>query len=143
MKHQVLLKWSATGLLMLCIASSASAQKIAEKDLKANVTKINNSSAQLNSIQAVTFDYNQKNNPLNLPAGQQYGFTFSEAGQQSPLRKETAKMVESGKNQTKVVRYDEVNLEKLIPVMVAEIQQQQAEIEQLKSQISSLKHQSK
>jgi hypothetical protein len=143
MKYPILSKMAVAGLLMLCIASSVSAQKLAEQDLKSNVSKINNSSDQLNSIKAVTFIYNQKHSTLKLPSGEQYGFALAEQNMKSPLWKETAKMVESGKNQTKVIRYDEVNLEKLIPVMVAQIQQQQAEIEQLKSQINSLKGQSK
>jgi hypothetical protein len=128
--------------LMILFSFSAFAQKLEEKDLKINVSKISNSSAQLDKLEPVTFQYIQKKD-LKFPTGTQYGFSTEQLDSSSILLKRSARMYEAGKNNMKVARYNEVDIDKLIPIMVSAIKEQRAEIEELKSQLNLLKQQAK
>jgi hypothetical protein len=136
-------KGSVLGFLSLSIAFTASAQSLEEKDLKLNVSKITNSTAQLEKLEPITFNYNQKNKALKFPSGQQFGFSTENLDQSSLLLEKSTRMYESGKNNMKVARYDEVDVNKLIPIMVGALKEQQAQIEELKAQIGLLRQQAK
>jgi hypothetical protein len=143
MNYSFIKTGSSLGLLIGLSALSASAQKLEEKDLRTNIIKIENSSAQLNELEPITFHYSQKNKAMKFPSGQQYGFSTENINPSSPLLENSAKIIESGKNSTKVISYSQVDLDKLIPIMVGALKEQQAEIEALKSEIHSLKNQTK
>ena len=132
-------------LLLSACAITASAQKINEQELKVNVGKISNSTQQLNNLEPVTFNSDvDKYKHLKLPAGEQYGFLASNVQPEFPaMVYEASKMYESGKNNSKVAKYNEVQTENLIPVLVAAIKEQQAEIELLKQEVKLLKAKSK
>jgi len=132
-------------LLLSACAITASAQKINEQELKVNVGKISNSTQQLKNLEPVTFKYDvDKYKHLKLPAGEQYGFLASNVQPEFPaMVYEASKMYESGKNNSKVAKYNEVQTENLIPVLVAAIKEQQAEIELLKQEVKLLKAKSK
>lgn len=136
-----LFKGTLMGLLLSACAITASAQKINEQELKVNVGKISNSTQHLKNLEPVTFKYDvNKYKHLKLPAGEQYGFLASNVQPEFPaMVYEASKVYESGKNNSKVAKYNEVQTENLIPVLVAAIKEQQAEIELLKQEIKLLK----
>ncbi|MDR6782374.1 hypothetical protein ABIE26_001138 [Pedobacter africanus] len=140
-----LFKGSVMGLLLGAATLTASAQKINEQELKVNVGKIANSTQQLKNLEPVTFKYDvSKYKHLRLPAGEQYGFMASNVQPEFPgMVYEASKTYEAGKNNSKVARYNEVQTENLIPVLVAAIKEQQAEIELLKKEVQLLKEKSK
>nr|WP_121274237.1 tail fiber domain-containing protein [Pedobacter schmidteae] len=144
MKH-ILFKGSAMALLLGAATLTASAQKISENDLKVNVGKISNSTQHLINLEPVTFKYDvDKYKHLKLPAGEQYGFLASNVQPEFPaMVYEAAKVYGSGKNSSKVAKYNEVQTENLIPVLVAAIKEQQAQIELLKQEVQLLKAKSK
>lgn len=136
-----LFKGAMMGLLLSACAITASAQKINEQELKVNVGKIENSTQHLKNLEPVTFKYDvDKYKHLKLPAGEQYGFMASNVQPEFPaMVYEASKVYESGKNNSKVAKYNAVQTEHLIPVLVAAIKEQQAEIELLKQEIKLLK----
>lgn len=136
-----LFKGTMVGLLLSACAITASAQKINEQELKVNVGKISNSTEHLKNLEPVTFKYDvNKYKHLKLPAGEQYGFLASNVQPEFPaMVYEASKVYESGKNNSKVAKYNEVQTENLIPVLVAAIKEQQAEIELLKQEVKLLK----
>lgn len=140
-----LFKGAVMGLLLSACVITASAQKINEQELKVNVGKISNSTQHLKNLEPVTFKYDvNKYKHLKLPAGEQYGFLASNVQPEFPaMVYEAAKVYESGKNNSKTARYNEVQTENLIPVLVAAIKEQQAEIELLKQEVKLLKAKSR
>lgn len=140
-----LFKGTVMGLLLSACAITASAQKINEQELKVNVGKISNSTQHLKNLEPVTFKYDvDKYKHLKLPAGEQYGFLASNVQPEFPaMVYEASKVYESGKNNSKIAKYNEVQTENLIPVLVAAIKEQQAEIELLKQEVKLLKAKSR
>lgn len=145
MKHQLLVKTAMFGLFLTVCATKVNAQKINEKELKVEVDKISNSTQQLKNLEPITFKYDtQKFNYLQLPAGAQYGFLVSNVLPEFPeMVAEVSKQYNAGKNESKVVRYNEVQTESLIPVLVAAIKEQQAQIDLLTKELNLLKEKSK
>ena len=145
MKHPLKGKGPVLGLLLSACALTVNAQKIEEQELKLNVNKITNSIEQLENLEPVTFKYEtDKHKYLKLPVGEQHGFLASNVKAEFPaMVYVTSKMYNSGKNNSKVAKYDEVDTLSLIPVLVAAIKEQQAEIENLKNELLQLKQKSK
>lgn len=133
------------GLLLAAATLTASAQKINEQELKVNVGKIANSTQHLKNLEPVTYKYDvTRYKHLKLPAGEQYGFMASNVQPEFPaMVYEASKTYDAGKNNSRVARYNEVQTENLIPVLVAAIKEQQAEIELLKNEVRLLKEKSK
>lgn len=131
-----------TTIIALVInVNTVSAQKIEEKDLKVNINTISNPTEQLKNIQPITFNYNtEKYKQLNLPANNQYGFLASEVQSEFPnMVSENSKVYTASKNNSKSISYNEVNTEKLIPVLVAAIKEQQAQIDLLKEELNAIR----
>jgi hypothetical protein len=145
MNYLQVLKGSILGLGLMTCTFAANAQKIDEQELKVNVGKITNSTQHLKNLEPVTFQYDlSKYKHLKLPAGQQYGFLASNVQPEFPgMVYEASKIYNAGKNNAKTARYNEVQTENLIPVLVAAIKEQQAEIELLKKELNQLKARSK
>jgi len=145
MKQPFLGKAAIVAVLLSVAAFSSKAQKIQEQELKINVTEISNPVRQLVNLEPITFKYDlSKFNHLKLPSGDQYGFKASNVKTEFPaMVAEAGKVYESGKNNSKVAKYDEVQTQSLIPVLVAAIKEQQAQIDQLKKELSQLKQNSK
>lgn len=120
------------------IVHTTKAQQINEKELKVNVESISQPFTVLNNLEPITFNYNtDKFKTFQLPKSKQYGFTTEKA---SPEVIQTqSKSYKTGKNATKAFKYDEVNNENLIPVLVAAIKEQQAEIKALRKELENLK----
>jgi len=117
------------------------AQQLDEQELKINVDKISNSTERIKALEPVTFVYNtDKYKKLNLPSGNQYGFLASNVGGVFPdMVQESSQFYAAGKNTSKVAKYEEVNSNDLIPLLVAALKEQQAQIEALQQEVNNLK----
>ncbi|WP_315824324.1 hypothetical protein [Paraflavitalea speifideaquila] len=87
------------------------------------------------------FEYDQQQSKqLKLPQGKHYGFTIAEIEAVFPeLIKRTTHTYLFGKNTYRTATVKTVNMESLIPILVASVKQQQVEIEQLKKELQELK----
>ncbi|MCX2485595.1 tail fiber domain-containing protein [Pedobacter sp. MR2016-24] len=129
------------GAVLMTVSFSASAQKIDERELKVNVEEISNSATKLTMLKPVTFQYDLKRYPgLKLAEGKQYGFMASDVKTQFPdFVYESANSVAAGKNNSRIVKHDEVQYDKLIPLLVQALKEQQEEINDLKRAIKEMK----
>jgi len=127
-------------LFSFLATSSAFAQKINDNTLKKDATPIKNSVKQLTKLEPVSFSYN-KAEFSQLPEGKQYGFLASDVKAVFPelVQNQSQVVAGDGKNTTKSVTIDNVDMVSLIPVLVSSIKEQQAEIEKLKSELNALK----
>lgn len=130
----------ATGLLA-GFSTASFAQQLNENDLKVNIVQIENSLNVLKQLQPITYSYNTvKFKDLNLPKGEQYGFSTQNIEEVSPdLIQNAAHVYTAHKNTTKTANYKEVDAAKLIPMLVTAIQEQQQQIEELKVALEELK----
>ncbi|NGM63467.1 tail fiber domain-containing protein [Sphingobacterium sp. SGG-5] len=121
--------------------STVNAQLLNEHELKINIQDIRNSTEQLKKLTPITFDYDTKKfNKLNLPQGNQYGFLASNVKSILPdIAMQSSQVYSLGKNTTKTARYDSVDSESLIPLLVAAIKEQQQQIESLRKELEALK----
>lgn len=122
-------------------ALNSNAQKINEQDLKVMVADISSPTAKLMSLKPVTFQYDLKKfSFLKLPAGSQFGFLAANVQPIFPeMVSENLASYAAGKNNSNPAKYEEVQNDKLIPVLVAAIKEQQEEINALKREIEHLK----
>lgn len=132
--------------LCLTLAICFSAQQAISQDLNDNVVKknispITNPLQVIRSIQPMMFEYNNSQySHLKLPSGPQYGFVAEEFQRVFPAmvyKKPYSFM--SGKNSYKTATVKSIDMESLIPILVASIKEQQAAIDQLKAEIEMLK----
>jgi len=141
MNFRFLIKSSLFGLMALLCSLAVNAQKIEDQQIKTNVDIISGAINFVKKLEPVKFNYDvQKFKYLELPEHTQYGFNISSIDTSFPsIVRQTAKMYPAGKNNMRVAKYDEVNTDNLIPVLVAAIKEQQAEIENLKKELDRLK----
>lgn len=120
---------------------SASAQQMSDAKLKTNTAPLTNSLSYVNRLQPVTYQFNRTQyQQLNLPAGTQYGFIATDAQQVTPWAVTTRNnWYNAGKSNTRALTTPEVDLQKLVPLLVGAIQEQQAQIEQLQQEVQKLK----
>lgn len=139
--HNFLKKGVYTLLLTIGSTYAVHAQQVNEEELKINVTKIANSTEQLKNLEPIAFNYDtDKFKNLDLPSGNQYGFLASNVETTFPTMVQTsAKVYNTGKNTSKTAKFSEVDQERLIPMLVAAIKEQQEQIEALKQEIEALK----
>jgi hypothetical protein len=128
--------------IVLCFSNvNAFSQDLSDKDIKTNVTSIENPLKQITSLNPKIFEYNTgRYSHLSLPAGTQYGFIAEEFQQVFPgmvYRKPYSFMY--GKNAYRNATIKTINLENLIPVLIASIKEQQMQIDQLRFEIEKLK----
>ncbi|RVU01229.1 tail fiber domain-containing protein [Mucilaginibacter limnophilus] len=119
----------------------ANAQQLNEKELKVNTTPVTRALSAITQLDPVVFEFNtNKFKQLNLPQGKQYGFIAEDVKQFLPgvISTET-KWLPAGKNNYRTVNTSNVDYEKLIPLLVGAIKEQQAEIEELKANLHQLK----
>jgi hypothetical protein len=141
MKLNVKFLASAITIFSLSVFT-ASAQQISEDKLKKNATPVNNSLTAVARLQPVTYEYNNSGDykQLNLPTGTQYGFLASDTKDVAPWAITTRNTwYNAGKNNPRAISTAEVDLQKLVPLLVGAVKEQQAEIEKLKQELQSLK----
>ena len=131
--------------ILLIIAAfatiSTKAQTVTDDDLKKNITKIDRQASEVLKLQPISFEYSKDlAKQYKLPAGKQYGLLAEEVAKVFPeLVREEKKLIPAGKNAFKTETIKTVNMESLIPVLLASLKEQQAEIDQLKTEVGTLK----
>lgn len=126
------------GAIMGFVYTANAQQQVQEKELKVNIETIAQPLNIINNLKPVTFNFNtEKYKAFELPKSKQYGFITENTSTEIVDKK--SKIYKTGKNATRTFQTEEVNNEKLIPVLVAAIKEQQAEIEALKKELQNLK----
>lgn len=143
MKHRVLSLMKVICLLVIfaVFAKKTQAQDLSDREIKTNVSAIQNPLQQIRSLDPKVFEYNTgKYKHLQLPGGTHYGFISEEFQQVFPgmvYKKPYSYM--SGKNSYRNATVQTINLESLIPVLIASIKEQQVQIDQLRSELEAVK----
>ena len=126
---------------ILTVSTSANAQQISDKNLKKNTAPVTNSLSYITQLQPVTYEYNQDAfKQLHLPSGKQFGFITDDVKQVFPsaISKQNS-WVAMGKNNQRAITTSQVDLEKLVPLLVGAVKEQQAEIEALRLEVQQLR----
>ena len=134
-------KFILSSILLVTISTAAFAQKVSDSSIKTNTTPVANSLSYITQLQPVSYEYNRgEYKQLNLPAGKQFGFIANDAKLIVPSAiSNRHSWYTAGKGSQRTVTTPEVDLEKLVPLLVGAIKEQQAQIEQLKTEVEQLK----
>ena len=128
-------------ILFVISAQLAFSQDLSDNEIKKNAVPIQEPLKQITSLNPQKFEYNRdKYNHLQLPVGSHYGFIAEEFQQVFPAlvyRKSQSYLV--GKNSYRNAQVKTINLEQLIPVLIASIKEQQIQLDALKAEIEQLK----
>lgn len=126
---------------LLLSVTTVMGQDAKEGVTRKKVATIDNPVQNLVQLEPGVFEYDQRlSRQLKLPAGKHYGFTVAEIEAVFPeLVKSTTHTYMFGKNTYRTATVKTVDMESLIPVLVASVKQQQEEIEQLKKELQELK----
>ncbi|MES2062864.1 MAG: tail fiber domain-containing protein [Bacteroidota bacterium] len=128
-------------IFLSAFSFTAKAQQVSDAQIKTNTTPITNSLSYITRLQPVSYEYNRSDyKQLNLPAGMQFGFIAGDAKQVVPTVITTHNnWYNAGKNTPRAITTAEVDMQKLVPLLVGAIKEQQAEIEALKQEVQKLK----
>lgn len=142
MKNRVqIILSSITFAILLSLNISAKAQAISDRSLKKNTAPVINSMSYIAQLQPVSYEFNKEQfKQLDLPAGKHFGFMADDVKQVMPWAVSNHNnWFSAGKNSQRSVATAQVDLEKLVPLLVGAVKEQQAEIEKLKEEIRLLK----
>lgn len=122
-------------------AHIVNAQDISDTEVKKNISAMEDQLQKLMQLQPKNYEYNVNNfKYLKLQKGKQYGFIAEEVEAVFPeLVKEKAVSYMYGKNVYRNATIKVVDEDRLIPVLVAALKEQQGEIEKLKAELQDLK----
>jgi len=129
--------YKAIVLFTSCLcASGAGAQQLSDLELKREVVPLEQAVEYLRQLEPKAYEYDTETfGHLDLPEGKRHGFIAEDLERvlpQSVAMKHRS--YTAGKNNYRTASHKEVDLESLIPLLVAAIQEQQAQIENLKKQ---------
>lgn len=132
------------GILLIACTTTSYAQSLTDEEIKKNITEISNPVVLLQSLEPRRFEYNTtgyKN--LRLPSGIQYGFLTETVETAFPGMVHTRSYkYMKGKNLYGTRHIKSIDLESLIPILVASVKSQQEEIEKLRREVDELKSKS-
>ena len=136
------LKTALLSFILMSFSGIAYSQKIEDTEIKKNITAIDNSLERLLKLEPKIFEYNTlKYKDLQLPAGKQYGFIADNLQTIFPdLITYRNFSYSVGKNSFRTAKVKEIDVESMIPILVASIKEQHNEIEKLKTEINALKN---
>jgi hypothetical protein len=128
-------------IVLSVFSFTAKAQQVSDAQIKTNTTPITNSLSYITRLQPVSYEYNRGDyKQLNLPVGTQFGFIAGDAKQVVPSVITTHNnWYNAGKNNPRTITTAEVDMQKLVPLLVGAIKEQQAVIEKLKQEVQKLK----
>lgn len=120
-------------------------QVIPDATLKTNISTLTNSLDYINALQPKRFEYNTSDfGYLKLPAGKFHGFLAEEFRQVFPYMVTRRPLLfTSGKNSRQTAIIHDIDQEKLVPVLVGAIKEQQVQIKQLQAELAELREQMK
>jgi peptidoglycan hydrolase CwlO-like protein len=128
--------------ILTFITTITSAQtKVPDNQLKKSSLPLTNALNTVNQLQPLSFEYDQTRfGNLRLPTGTQYGFNADEVRRVLPavVKKESILFL-AGKNQYRSADVNKVDIQSLVPVLLAAIKEQQQQIDSLKAEMQSLK----
>lgn len=120
---------------------SASLKISAQEVAQTNIQPLNNSVSLVSQLQPVSFNYDAKwAGKLKISDKTQMGFVAADVQKVLPsLVTKTAKDYPTGKNTSRTATLSKIDYERLIPLLVGSIKEQQQQIEQLKRELDALK----
>ena len=126
-------------VLLMAASLKISAQEVVQH----NVKPVENALSQVTKLAPVSFNYDKTwAEKLQLSAGPQYGFVGTDAKAAVPnIVSVQSKDYSSGKNAFRSATITKVDYERLVPLLVASIKEQQQQIEALKHELKMLKSQ--
>lgn len=126
-------------VLLIAASLKISAQEVVQH----NVKPVENALSQVTKLAPVSFNYDKAwAEKLKLSAGPQYGFVGTDAKAAVPnIVSVQSKDYSSGKNAFRSATITKVDYERLVPLLVASIKEQQQQIEALKHELKMLKSQ--
>ena len=129
--------------VILCNYAAHAQHVIPDHKIKTNVSTLNNSLEYISQLEPKRFEYNTHlYKHLKLPTGKFYGFLSEDFQRVMPhLVSHEVKLFSTGKNSQQTAYIPTVDMEKLIPVLVGAIKEQQNMIQQLQAEIMALKEQ--
>lgn len=128
-------------LLFMAFSAVSFAQQVNISGIKKNTAPLLNSLDYITKLQPVSYEYNfGEYKQLNLPAGKHFGFIGNDVRLLVPSAvSDRHYWYSTGKGNQRAITIPEVDLEKLVPLLVGAIQQQQAQIEDLKAEVEQFK----
>src|SRR5690606_14204008 len=141
MKTSFIIKGICTLSITIGAFTLSYGQQLHKDEIKTNIVQIENSTEKLKNLNPIVYNYDQdKFKNLDVPAGNRYGFLTSDVENVFPDMIQTSStMYKKGKNTTNIAKYEDVDNQHLIPVLVAAIKEQQEQIEALKKEVEELK----
>jgi len=129
----------AISFVVLLVAATLTIR--AQEVVQQNVKPVDNALEVVSKLQPVIFNYDKTwAQKLKISDQPQYGFVGTEAKSAAPeVTTVTAKTYPAGKNAQNSATITKVDYEKLIPLLVGSIKEQQAQIDALKREIQTLK----
>lgn len=124
------------------LAGQLKAQQLSDQKIKTNIAPIENPLQLIKSLQPLRYEYNTTEyRHLKLPGGVRYGFIAEDVQKVLPgvVYNKPYSYI-SGKNATRQATVKNVDMESLVPVLIASLKEQQQQIEQLRAEIESLKN---
>lgn len=125
----------ATGILCLFFSGiGLQAQQINDNRFQANIRMLDASLQKILRLEPISYQYDQTlGKKIGLPQDTQYGFSSGSIQDAFPgMLARKPINIPAGKNRYQTLQVEDIDLKKLIPVLVAAIQEQQQEIERLK-----------
>lgn len=120
--------------------ASAQTKKVADSELKTNVTPITSALNTVNQLNPVTYQYAAPVQGVKMPTGTQYGFLSGNVQSVLPgVVKTQSYLYPAGKNNQRSVDVQTVDMQSLIPVLLGAIKEQQEQIDALKAEVRSLR----
>jgi hypothetical protein len=127
--------FSLSVALLATIITYSQETSSSSSSVKKKVASIDQPVQQLARLEPAVYETSGKK-----PTGRYYGFTVEEIEAVFPeLVKTSTETYMFGKNTYRTRKVKTVDMESLIPILVASVKEQQAEIEQLKKELQVLK----
>lgn len=129
-------------LVLAFVSTVARSQNLDDKDIKKNITAIDNPLKKLVRLEPKAFEYNTAQyKHLKLEKGKKYGFLAEDFQDIFPdLVTEKSVTYMFGKNAYRNSTVKTIDEQSLIPLLVASIKEQQQQIEKLTAELEELKN---
>jgi hypothetical protein len=128
-------------ILFITFSAITFAQQVSDSSIKINTAPVANSLDYIIKLQPISYEYNRgQYKQLNLPAGKHFGFIAHDAKLIVPSAVSNRhNWYTAGKGSQRTITTSEVDLDKLVPLLVGAIKEQQAQIEELKIEVEQFK----
>ena len=128
-------------ILFITFSAITFAQQVSDSSIKINTAPVANSLDYITKLQPISYEYNRgEYKQLNLPVGKHFGFIAHDAKLIVPSAVSNRhNWYTAGKGSQRTITTSEVDLDKLVPLLVGAIKEQQAQIEELKIEVEQFK----